>query len=185
MNNKILTTFQAAEFCSMSFMTIKRWIHSGKLPAFKTPGGHHRILGKDLIAFMQENNIPLSQDAPPIRKKILIVDDEEPIRNAIKHYLADQNFEVATAEDGFEAGITVTQFKPDLIILDLMMPKMDGFKVLERIKHNPVMQHIRLLVLTGFGTDENILMAYNCGANSVLTKPIEMKKLLDEINLLV
>lgn len=187
MNNDVFTTFQAAELCHTSFMSIKRWIQSGKLTAFKTPGGHHRILGKDLIAFMQVNNMPIPQNIPPIRKKILIVDDEAPIRDIISQFLRmnGNNFEIATVEDGFEAGVLVSQFLPDLILLDLMMPKMDGFKVCEKIKTNPATKNIKLIVMTGFGTNENIRKAYDCGADKVLEKPFEMKTLLAEITALI
>lgn len=187
MNNDVFTTFQAAEFCHTSFMSIKRWIQSGKLFAFKTPGGHYRILGKDLINFMKKNNIPIIKNIQPIWKKILIVDDETPIRDTISQFLRmnGNNFELATAEDGFEAGILVNQFMPDLILLDLMMPKMDGFKVCEKIKTNPTTKNIKLIVMTGFGTNENIKKAYDCGADKVLEKPFELQTLLEEINTII
>ena len=183
MSKNVLTTIQAAKFCNSTQMTIIRWISSGKIKAHKTPGGHNRILKKDLYEFMIKNHMPIPDDFESVRKRILIVDDDEEIRESIAYYLRinRSNFEIAVAEDGYDAGLLVNQFKPDLIILDLIMPKMDGFKVCEKIKKNPLTKEIKLVVLTGYANKKNIKRAYECGADKVLSKPLEMEELLEEI----
>ena len=183
----VLTTVQAAKYCNTTQMTITRWIASGKIKAYKTPGGHNRIASKNLFEFMKENNMPIPDVSEAYRKKILIVDDDEEVRDGIAYFrrMSGSIFDVATAEDGYEAGIMVSQFKPDLIILDLVMPNMDGFKVCESIKRNPLTKNIILLVLTGFANRKNVKKAYDIGADKVLSKPVEMDELLDEINSLI
>lgn len=187
MAKDVLSTFQAAEYCDTSYMSIKRWIMSGKLKAYKTPGGHNRINKRNLIDFMMKNNIPIPEKVDIIRRKILVVDDDTQVREGIANYLRmnGQNYDVATAEDGFEAGIIVNQFSPDLIILDLLMPKMDGFKVCEKIKRNLLTRDIKILVLTGYANKKNMKRAYESGADKVLQKPLDMEKLLEEINLVI
>jgi len=189
MAKDVFSTFQAAEYCDTSYMSIKRWIMSGKLKAYKTPGGHNRINKRDLINFMMKNNIPITEkvDIDIIRRKILIVDDDIQVREGIANYLRmnGQNYEVVTAEDGFEAGIIVNQFNPDLIILDLLMPKINGFKVCEKIKKNLLTKDIKILVLTGYANKKNVKKAYESGADKVLPKPLDMEKLLEEINLVI
>ncbi len=184
MNKTVLTTFQAAEFCKITPNTLKNWIKSNGLQAHRTAGGHYRILKDDLLIFMKRNNIPVPEKGLIIRKRILIVDDDSMVRETMAKFIR-KNYsylEVATAGDGFEAGIQVSQFNPDIIILDLMMPQMDGFSVCRRIKENPLTSAIRIIILTGFGIDKNVRKAYECGADLVLKKPLKSERLLEEIN---
>ncbi len=180
---EVLTTFEAADFCHTSYMSVKRWIWSGKLKAFKTPGGHFRIRRNDMIEFMRKNDIPVPEDEPMVRKRVLIVDDDEMVREGVANFLRmnSAELEVATAGDGYEAGLMVSQFRPDIILLDLMMPRMDGFSVCERLKKSPMTRDISIIVLTGFGNEENTRRAYACGADKVLVKPVEMEDLYEQI----
>lgn len=187
MVKNVFSSFQAADYCNSSDSSIKRYINSGKLKAYKTPGGHYRILKNDLLSFMKESNIPIPEKMETVRRKILVVDDDEQIREGTAKYLRinSNNYDVVTAEDGFEAGFMITQFMPDIIILDLIMPRMDGFNVCEKIKKNPLTKNIKILVLTGYATDENVKKAYECGADKVLAKPLKREELLNEINFLI
>jgi len=186
MKKNAFTTFQAADICSSSDSSIKRYIKSGKLKAYRTPGGHYRIVKNDLFTFMKENNIPIPE-REIVRKKILIVDDDEQVRESIAKYLRInvRNYDVATSEDGFDTGIMIAQYMPNIIILDLIMPQMDGFNVCEKIKRNPLIKNIKILVLTGYASDKNVKRAYECGADKVLAKPIEKEELIKEINSLI
>lgn len=187
MTNEFLSPAQAGKLCDTSYNSIKRWVKAGKLKGHKTPGGYHKISKNDLFSMMKEYDIPIPDEFEIARKKILIVDDDEHVRESIMRYLRmnGNNFEVTSAKDGFEAGILVTQFKPDLIVLDLMIPKMDGFSVCKNLKSNPKTKDIIILVLTGFSTEENIQRAKDCGADVVLTKPIREEELLKGIEALV
>ena len=187
MAKDVFSTFKAADYCNSSDSSIKRYINSGKLKAYKTPGGHYRILKDDLFSFMKENNIPIPEKTEIVRKKILVVDDDEQVREGMAKFLRlnSSNFDVYTAEDGFDAGTMIMQSVPDLIILDLMMPRMDGFSVCEKIRSNPLTKSLKLLVLTGYADEKNIKKAYECGADKVLEKPIEKEELLNEINSLI
>lgn len=183
MKKEVLTTFEAADFCHTSYMSVKRWIWSGNLKAFKTPGGHFRIRRSDLIDFMRKNEIPVPDDEFIARKRVLIVDDDDMVREGVANFLRmnSSDLEVATAGDGYDAGIMVSQFRPDIILLDLMMPRMDGFAVCDRLKKSPMTKNIRIIVMTGFGNEENTKRAYECGADVVLFKPVEMEDLYEHI----
>ena len=89
------------------------------------------------------------------------------------------------AKDGYEAGMKVLQFEPDVIILDLMMPHIDGFGVCKRIKSDPSTQNIKVLVLTAYDDPANQKKAYACGADKMLSKPVGTEELLKEINILL
>ena len=186
MDKETLTTFEAARVCRTSYTSIIRWIKSGKIKAFTTPGGHRRILKKDLTDFMVQHNIPIHNKSFIQKKRVLIVIDNKIKREEIANLitLLASNFDVVVAEDGFNAGVLVTQFNPDIIILDLIKQENDGLKICSSIKNNPLTQDIKIIVLTGNGKKENIHKAYRCGANKVLAKPIKNEVILKNIQLL-
>ncbi len=183
----VFSTFEAAEICNSSFMSINRWILSGELKAYKTPGGHRRIPKEDLVKFMRRNNIPITEKECEYKWKILVVDDDDQVRNSMVKNLSrfHNDFEVRSADTGYEAGIMVSQFSPDVIILDIMMPLLDGFRVCESIKNNPDTQATIIIMITGYGTNENIEKAYKCKADKVLIKPVKSKTLVKEIRFLI
>jgi len=134
MNNKLYTIGKAAEYCSLGKETLRRHIKSGNLTASRTPGGHFRILKKDLESFVLEKGMyPLINNLSSSRK-ILIVDDDLEIQDLLTQMLSAQKYETETASNGFEAGTKVIKFKPGLIILDLIMPEMGGSETYARLK---------------------------------------------------
>lgn len=181
------STFEAAKHCDTTMTSISRWIKAGRIKCYRTPGGHHRILREDLFEFMDKYNMPIPEKIKPVRKKILIVDDDVEVRESLLVSLTSDkyNFEVDVAKDGYEAGLKVMQFKPDVIILDLMMPNIDGFKVCERIKSDPLTQNIKILVLTAYDDPDTIDKAYKKGADKILIKPAGTEELVEEIKLLL
>ena len=181
-NNNIFSIPQAAKYCSISRVTLWRWVKSGKLKTFITPGGHHRILKKDLEAFMNANRMNILDSNGYNQKSILIVDDDPKMRALLRNMLSSENFLVEEAADGFEAGIKVMQVNPALIILDLHMPQMDGFEVCRQIKENSNTSHIKIIVLTALdapGTKERVM---ELGADAYLRKPARKNTLLREIH---
>lgn len=114
--------------------------------------------------------------------KILVVDDV-PVNNLlVEKMLARYKFNMRTACNGKECMEAVENEKPNLILLDLMMPVMDGFQVLKEIKGNPELSDIKVVVLSALNTNEDIVKAYNMGANDFITKPIILEKLVDSVS---
>lgn len=183
----ILTTFEAARMCHVSYNTIKNWIKRGLIDAYRTAGGHLRIRISAIEAFCREQGIPMDKNAEPSLRKVLVVDDEESIRIAMKEALDQyvEKFEFHCASEGFEAGRILEQIKPDLVILDLVMPGMDGFKVCQSIKKSPTLKHTKIAVLTGFPSDANFERAKSLGADLCLAKPINRATLFDSIKTLL
>lgn len=171
---KPLTTGEIARLCYVSGVTVFNWIREGKLKAYTTPGGHYRILPQDFQQFLTENHMPLGRGfRPKGPPRVLIVDDERIVIGAIKRILAhdDVDYRVESASSGFEAGTKVASFNPDLLILDLMMPGLDGFEVCKQVRANPETNHIKILIITGYPGDENVRRALAFGADKVLAKP--------------
>lgn len=175
-----LTTGDIARYCHVTHVGVLKWIKSGKLKAYSTPGGHHRVPRNDFRNFLKQYNMPIDESFfSDHTKKILVVDDEPAIVELIIRALKsdNSNYTFASASDGYEAGLQVAVFKPDLVILDIMMPKLDGFEVCRRIKSDPEMQYIKILGLTGFAQDGNIEKLLACGADDCLAKPLQFDKL--------
>jgi excisionase family DNA binding protein len=180
----LLTTGEIAAHCRVSYEAVSKWIKSGKLKAYTTPGRHRRVRRADFEEFLREYNLPPLAGAPR-RRKVLIVDDDPAILSVLSAFFAKGGqYEVATAADGFEAGTQIAGNCPELVILDLMMPNIDGFKVCEGIRSNPKTRRIIVVVLTGYATPENVRKALECGADCCLEKPVvlgELAQKLDEL----
>lgn len=172
---------QAADICSVGRTTMWRWVKSGELKAFPTPGGQYKIRKEDLRSFILEKMKHLSISEFSKENKILIVDDEPNVQKYLNKMLSSNGYLIELASDGFEAGVKTIQFQPDLIILDLFMPGMDGFAVCKQIKKNPNTSHIKILAYTGYDTKENKDRIMQAGADDYLVKPVSNKTLLKNI----
>jgi excisionase family DNA binding protein len=186
---EVFTVNQASEYCHVSPQTIVNWINSNKLIAYKTPGGHRRIKQVDMDEFLKEHDMPAfglsskRQEEVTMRKKILVVDDDRVIVETITASLEEDehDYEVISASDGFEAGVQVSHFKPDILILDIMMPDIDGYEVCRKIKTTEATSHTKIIVLSGYMNEENYQKMREYGADVCFSKPLPLEKLRKEI----
>ncbi len=173
----VFTTFEAAKLCHVSPLSIINWVNAGRLPAFRTPGGHRRIRREDLARFMRDNGIPLPEELRDGsgRQRVLVVDDEAAIRDVIADNLSHRStpYDVVTAADGFEAGRLIATFQPDVVLLDLRMPGLDGFQVCRTIKGDSETASTVVIAMTGYHTPETEARIVECGAVRCMAKPIE------------
>ncbi len=182
--DKVMTVYEASKYCNVSSKTIINWVESGHIKAYKTVGGHRRINKSDLIAFMEKQGIPVPEaDEKSDRKKILVVDDDPIIVETIVQALEEDEhgYEVISASDGFEAGLQVRHFVPDLLILDIMMPDIKGFEVCQTIKSNPKTKHIKIVVLSAYLDDEKFKKMKEHGADICFSKPLPLPQLKEEV----
>jgi excisionase family DNA binding protein len=183
--HRFLTTGDIADYCEVTNAAVLKWIDAGKLPVFTTPGGHYRVLRNDFRHFLVRHGMFVDDGffgKGHSRKRILIVDDEPAVVAFIESALRLTGaYELATATDGFDAGQQVITFEPDLIVLDIMLPGMDGFEVCSRVKTDPGTAHVKILAVTGFVTEENIRKMLRAGADDYLGKPLKIQDLLDKV----
>ena len=116
---------------------------------------------------------------------ILIIDDEEHILNSLKIYLTMEGFETVVANRGKQALELMNETKPSLVLLDVMMPEMDGFEVLSSIRKNDSLKDIPVVMLTAKAQDEDILKGYKEQVSSYITKPFNLDELVDTINMIL
>lgn len=176
----IITVAEASKICGVTRATVWRWIKQGDLKAGTTAGGHHRIQEQDLASFMDKRKMHASYRGKK-QFKILIVDDDETIQELFRRFLSNKQFRLEFASDGFEAGIQTNKFKPDLIILDLYLPKVDGFNVCDHIKNNKETKHIKILAISGDNTEAIRTKIMKAGADFFFSKPFDMPEIQKKI----
>ncbi|MFA5507209.1 MAG: response regulator [Vulcanimicrobiota bacterium] len=114
--------------------------------------------------------------------KVLVVDDEPNVLRSLVQYLTIEEFTVETASNGQEALEKVDSFNPELILLDVMMPGMDGFEVLDKVKEKPGHSDTPVIMLTAKDQSSDVLKGYQSGATSYLVKPFNLDELVETIN---
>lgn len=171
-----LTPSEAAKVLMVSPITVRAWAQKGLLPSETTPGGHRRFLRESVELFAKQAKTTL----PANELRVLIVDDDKQVAGFLVEWLTglDEPLIVDTAANGFEVGSKVHTFEPDVVLLDLMMPGIDGFAVCRQIKANPETRDIRVIAMTGHLSAENQQRILEAGAETCVTKPLDTQFLL-------
>ena len=184
MPEKIYTTYQIGKFCQVNIRTVIRWIETGKLKAYSTPGGHRRVKWSDLITFLTQNRMPIPREIEEAKKKKVLVVDDDPDFQAIVTQMLQKiaDVEIQTTSSGFDAGILVAEWYPDLILLDFIIPDLDGFEVTKKIRSNPRLKKIPIIAVTSITDQQELERVKTCGVNAVVTKPIESESFLKKID---
>jgi two-component system, OmpR family, response regulator len=182
----VFTTGEAAEICKVSQQTIIRCFDSGRLKGFRVPGSRFRRIPREaLIAFMKDNGIP--PDALQSGKsKVLVVDDDPEIVELFVDVLErDGRFEVKTAATGYDAGMLTQEFNPDLIILDYMLPDVNGNVVCQTIRSKPEYQQTKIIIVSGVVNQDEINDLLKAGADEFVKKPFNIEKIIERIGQLL
>jgi len=179
---ELFTTGEAAEICRVSQQTIIRCFDSGRLEGFRVPGSKFRRIPREsLIKFMKDNSIPLN-GMETGKKKVLVVDDDAEIVDLLVEVLTrDGRFDVKTATSGYEAGIQTQRFRPDCILLDYMLPDVNGNVVCHTIRKNPEFEHIRIIIVSGVIKQEEIDQLLKSGAQDFVKKPFDINDLIKRV----
>lgn len=189
--SKSYTTGQVASLCDVSQRTVINWIERGTLAARKLPGrGDRRVDFEALRAFMTRHTLPLpeawgacEEGSGASSAQILVVDDDVGVASAIRRVLYSDGLEVDVVHDGFAAGFALARHVPEVMILDLNMPGLNGLNVLEMMRDRGVVS-VKVLVLSA-AQPEELEKAKSLGASSVMTKPFNNDELLDQVRSLL
>jgi excisionase family DNA binding protein len=183
------TTHQVARLMGVSIPTVVNWCDSGRLHAHRTAGGHRRIPRQDLLDFAQDRGVRLDEAESAIARaddrdtdrpwRVLIVDDEQDFSEMLKDYLEIKGFAVEVAESGFVAGLTVARFDPDIILMDIMMPDMDGFEVHRRLREDAATRHIPVVACTAYRDPSLDARVARERFEGFVEKPLKMSSLVD------
>lgn len=175
----VFTTGEAAKICKVSQQTIIRCFDSGQLKGFRVPGSRFRRIPRDqLFAFMKDNGIP-TEALESGKRKVLIVDDDEDLVVMMKEvFEQDGRFEIRTANNGFGAGMLVKEFRPDLVILDVMLPDINGKEVCVRVRSDTNLDDVKIICISGMVEADKVADLKTAGANHFMQKPFTVDKLL-------
>ena len=182
----VFTTGEVAEICKVSQQTVIRCFDNGRLNGFRVPGSRfRRIPRENLIQFMKDNNIPLDQ-LEMGKRRVLVVDDDPAIVEMLVELLErDGRFEVQTAATGFDAGLRTKEFQPDMIVLDYMLPDINGSGVIRSIRSDPSIRDVKIIIVSGVVNREDVQALLDCGANDFMQKPFNIEQLVKKITELV
>ncbi len=183
---QVFTTGEAANLCKISQQTIIRCFDNGRLHGFRVPGSRfRRIPREELIRFMRSNEIP-TEILEGGRQKILVIDDDAQIIELFVDVLSrGDRFEVKTAVTGYDAGVLTEQFKPDLMILDYMLPDINGNMVCKTVRQNPALAGMKIIIVSGVVNQEEIDLLLEAGADEFIKKPFSIEQLMGLITTMV
>jgi excisionase family DNA binding protein len=178
----VFTTGEAAKICKVSQQTIIRCFDNGQLKGFRVPGSRFRRIPREaLYKFMKDNKIP-TDALESGKRKVLLVDDDPDLVGLMHKFLEeDGRFEVRIASNGFDAGMMVKDYHPDIIVLDVMLPDINGKEVCQRVRSDASLEDVRILCISGMVEEEKIQELRLAGADDFLHKPFEIDFLVDRM----
>ncbi len=194
---RFLTSVEVAAACGVSTRTVSNWIRDGAIPAHRTVGGHGRVSVDDLRRFLVDRGMPVPTDlaangvragAPlpgpdrtPVaarRRRVLVIDDDETLLEVVREFLSASGYEVETARHGFLAGYLAGHHRPDVMLLDIMMPGLDGYEVLSLMRKRPEARSIPVIACTSLKGPEAEARIRGAGFSAYVKKPIDFGNLL-------
>jgi excisionase family DNA binding protein len=188
---RYLTSVEVAAACGVSPRTVTNWIRDGAIRAHRTVGGHGRVAVEELRRFLGSRAIPIpaelatdpaeeAGEGPPGRR-VLVIDDDENFLEVVRELLTASGFAVETARQGFLAGYLVGRRTPDVIVLDLVMPGLDGYEVLALLREREESRGIPVVACTSLRGPETEARLKNAGFDAFVRKPIDFKVLVRTI----
>ena len=176
----VFTTGEAAKICKVSQQTIIRCFDNGSLKGFRVPGSRfRRIPRNELYSFMRDNGIPTDALESGKRKLLIVDDDQELVELMVDCFARDGRFEIRTANNGFDAGMLVKEFRPDLVVLDIMLPDINGMEVCQRVRADNTLDQVKVICISGMVEMDKVADLRAAGADDFLQKPFTVDKLLD------
>lgn len=177
------TPKEAAALLMVSPVTVREWTRKGLLRAVSTAGGHRRFLIEELRTFAAAHGIRLENDAPATTSgltRVLLVDDDVVFATYLRQIIlaAKPDIQVESASDGFEAGQLTESFRPQLVVLDIQMPRIDGVELCRRLRASPTTANAELVVMSNALNEENIAAVRAAGANKWLEKGASRAEIL-------
>jgi excisionase family DNA binding protein len=181
-HQELFSTGEAAQICGVSQQTIIRCFDKGELEGFRVPGSRFRRIPRAaLLRFMHAHDMPTDAIESPVRR-VLVVDDDDAILDALVDFFApDERFEITTASTGYDAGVLTERFRPHVILLDYALPDIDGGLVCQRLRTNPDLQATKVLIMSGKLTPSEGRQLVRRGADGYLPKPVDLVALVPKL----
>ena len=182
---RIFSALEVANICGVVNQTAINWIKNGYLKAFTTPGGQYRVYAEDLVHFLHSRGMRVPEELHRVLEdemaimELLVIDDDRDLNEAVAGFLRDAypQKRVHQAFDGFEAGRVIGEVKPDVIILDIDLPGVDGYSLCTSIKSDQSLGNPIIIAVSGLDASEAEDKIKEAGAHAFLSKPIDMNEI--------
>ena len=183
LTQSVFTTGQVAKICNVSQQTIIRCFDRGLLQGFRVPGSKFRRIPREsLIKFIEGTHCQVERLGSG-KALSRAVDDGPDIGESVGEVLQrDGRFDTETASTGFDAGIKTKEFRPDLIVLDYMLPDINGNAVCRTVRSDKSLEHVRIIIVSGVVNREDVRTLLEAGADDFLQKPFDVKELVNRIS---
>lgn len=177
-----MTSRAAGDFLQVNSTSVRNWVERGHLKGFRTPGGHLRVRAADLVSFMHSLQMPIPTELENIayQRRLLVVDDDARYLKSLGRLLKPYAhlLEVRMENNGIDALLAVGTFRPDLVLLDISMPGIDGIEVCERLAQNAEIENIEVYILSGNLDDEVRRRAKAVGVKACFEKPTPVPEIV-------
>ena len=182
---KVFTTGQVAKICKVAPRTVSKWFDSGRLKGYRIPGSQDRRIPREyLIKFLKEHGMPLGELVDDVMAKVLVVaQDHVLIENLKRELPQDQQFKVAVAASGFDAGIQAESFHPDCIIVDFSIGRPEALQICQNLRRNSEFSEIVVIALL---PDDGCTTPFDRSSiNETFKKPFDVALLAERLQVLV
>lgn len=178
-DQSLCSTREAAQLLGVALRTVQLWVESGVLPAWKTAGGHRRIPRTAVEALLESRRQAVSGQPKTAGFKLLVVEDEVDLLKLYRMQIEswDLPVQLITAANGFEGLVRIGEARPDLLVTDLNMPGMDGFRMIRSLRANPDFRSMEIVAVTALGRDEISDRGGLPPEVRVFTKPVPFSEL--------
>jgi excisionase family DNA binding protein len=190
MSKEILTTNEAADLLRIARTSLINWVERGELTPATTPGGHRRFRRVDLVAFADKRGFDINvnhdkktrESVERNRSKVLIVDDDENFREFAQECLSIAgDFDVKESTNGIDAALIVGSWHPSIVLLDLRMPKMNGFEFCRQMRSNDDFKDVKIIIMTAYADEETVKEIGEIQADDLISKPIGIKAFVEKL----
>ncbi len=174
--NKFMKTSEAADYLGVSRSSITNWVRNNELSAASTPGGHYLFSEEQLDTFAAERGMILTHKKNPGEPyRILVIDDDKAFRDFVYEALdVYKGYELREAEDGMQGALLAGTWQPDLVIVDLRMPNMNGVDFCHFLKKDPATADINIIIASAYLSPEVREKVTDLGVNSIIDKPVRL-----------
>jgi len=188
---RIFSALEVANICGVVNQTAINWIRGNHLKAFTTPGGQYRVYADDLLEFLKERGMRIPEELLSLVKEedfsVLIIDDDRDLNDMIRDVLANRldGYRICQAFDGFEAGKMMQEEKPNIIVLDIDLPGVNGHQLCKKIRNDESFADVLIVSISGLDehTEKPQIMAE--GADAYFAKPLDFDQFVGEIKKLI
>ncbi|MCE5228102.1 response regulator [bacterium] len=185
------SSFQIGKMLNVSRQAVNQWIDKGYIKSYRTPGGHRRVKREDLLSFLKTRNIPIpealateTQEAPgTFAPRIMCLDDDNDFLTLMQHAIMAKlpTAQLTALNDGYDALVSIGASQPDLLVLDMRMPNIDGAEVCRRLKENPITSELPIIIVTGHDTPDQHEELAHLNVDEILSKSTPIDELAGQI----